>query len=65
MVPLSTVVDIRESVQPNALTSFQQLNRATLQGVPSPGRTVGEVIDFLKAKSKEVFPGNVHLRLPG
>ena len=56
MVPLSTVVDIRESVQPNALTSFQQLNSATLQGVPFPGRTVGEVIDFLKAKSKEVFP---------
>ncbi|KAB2943201.1 MAG: multidrug efflux RND transporter permease subunit [Hyphomicrobium sp.] len=56
MVPLSTVVDVRESVQPNALTSFQQLNSATLQGVPFPGRTVGEVIDFLKAKSTEVFP---------
>jgi multidrug efflux pump subunit AcrB len=56
MVPLSTVVDVRESVQPNALTSFQQLNSATLQGVPFPGRTIGEVIDFLKAKSKEVFP---------
>ena len=56
MVPLSTVVDVRSSVQPNALTSFQQLNSATLQGVPFPGRTVGEVIDFLKAKSAEVFP---------
>ena len=56
MVPLSTVVDVRSSVQPNALTSFQQLNSATLQGVPFPGRTVGEVIDFLKAKSTEVFP---------
>ncbi|MDH4983292.1 multidrug efflux RND transporter permease subunit [Hyphomicrobium sp. D-2] len=56
MVPLSTIVEIRESVQPNALTSFQQLNSAMLQGVPFPGRTVGEVIDFLKAKSKDVFP---------
>ena len=56
MVPLSSVVDVRQSVQPNALTSFQQLNSAMLQGVPFPGRTVGEVIDFLKAKSKEVFP---------
>jgi len=56
MVPLSTVVDVRESVQPNALTSFQQLNSATLQGVPFPGRTIGEVITFLKAKSKEIFP---------
>jgi hydrophobe/amphiphile efflux-1 (HAE1) family protein len=56
LVPLANVVDIRQSVQPNALTSFQQLNSAILQGVPFPGRTVGEIIDFLKAKSAEVFP---------
>jgi multidrug efflux pump len=56
LVPLSTVVDVRQSVQPNALTSFQQLNSAILQGVPFPGRTVGEVIDFLKSKSAELFP---------
>ena len=43
-------------MQPNALTSFQQLNSAMLQGVPFPGRTVGEVIDFLKSKSTKVFP---------
>jgi multidrug efflux pump len=56
MVPLSTVVNIRESVQPNALTSFQQLNSAMLQGVPFPGRTVGEAIEFLQAKAAETFP---------
>lgn len=56
LVPLSTVVAVRQSVQPNALTSFQQLNSAILQGVPFPGRTVGDAIDFLKAKSGEVFP---------
>jgi multidrug efflux pump len=56
LVPLSTVADVRQSVQPNALTSFQQLNSAILQGVPFPGRTLGEVIDFLKSKSEELFP---------
>ncbi len=56
LVPLSTVVDVRKSVQPNALTSFQQLNSAILQGVPFPGRTVGEAIDFLKAKSADILP---------
>jgi hydrophobe/amphiphile efflux-1 (HAE1) family protein len=56
LVPLANVVDVRQSVQPNSLTSFQQLNSAILQGVPFPGRTVGEVIDFLKEKSAEVFP---------
>jgi len=43
-------------VQPNALTSFQQLNSATLSGVPFPGHTIGEAVDFLKAKSVGVFP---------
>jgi hydrophobe/amphiphile efflux-1 (HAE1) family protein len=56
LVPLANVVDVRQSVQPNALTSFQQLNSAILQGVPFPGRTVGEIIDFLKEKSTAIFP---------
>ncbi len=56
LVPLSTVGRISQSVQPNALTSFQQLNSATLSGVPFPGRTLGDTIDFLKARAKEIFP---------
>ena len=55
-VPLSAVASVTEEVQPNALTSFQQLNSATLSGVPFPGRTLGEALDFLKAKSQEIFP---------
>ena len=56
LVPLSTIATVSQSVQPNALTSFQQLNSATLSGVPFPGRTIGETIDFLTAKAKQVFP---------
>lgn len=56
LVPLSTVATVAETVQPTALTSFQQLNAATLQGVPFPGRSLGEVITFLQEKSREIFP---------
>ena len=56
LAPLSAVATVSEQVQPNALTSFQQLNSATLSGVPFPGRTLGEALDFLKEKSKEIFP---------
>jgi multidrug efflux pump len=56
LVRLSSVASVTQTVQPNALTSFQQLNSATLSGVPFPGRTLGEALDFLKAKSKEIFP---------
>jgi multidrug efflux pump len=56
LVPLSSVASVSHSVQPNALTSFQQLNSATLQGVPFPGRTIGEAIDFLKATAAQKLP---------
>ncbi len=56
LVPLSAVASVSEEVQPNALTSFQQLNSATVSGVPFPGRTLGEALDYLKAKSQEIFP---------
>jgi multidrug efflux pump len=56
LVPLASVVSIEQSVQPNSLTTFQQLNSATIQGVPFPGRTVGEALDFMKAKAAEHLP---------
>ena len=57
LVPLSTVATVSQTVQPNALTNFQQLNSATLSGVPFPGRTMGEALDFLKAKAASFPPG--------
>jgi multidrug efflux pump len=56
MVPLSSFVSVGQSVQPNSLKTFQQLNSATLQGVPFPGRTVGEAVTFLQQKAGEMFP---------
>jgi hydrophobe/amphiphile efflux-1 (HAE1) family protein len=56
LVPFSSFAALSNTVQPNALTSFQQLNAATLSGVPFPGRTLGEAIDFLRARAAEIFP---------
>ncbi len=56
LVPLSSVASIEHSVQPNALTSFQQLNSAILSGVLFPGRTVGDAIDFLKTTAQQRLP---------
>ena len=46
LVPLSTFVTIQESIQPNSLTSFQQLNSATLSGMMMPGHTIAEGLNF-------------------
>ncbi len=56
LVPLSTIATVSQTVQPNALTSFQQLSSATLSGVPFPGHTIGETVDFLKREAAEKFP---------
>jgi multidrug efflux pump len=56
MIPLSSFITVGSSVQPNGLATFQQLNSAMLQGVPFPGRTVGEAVAFLQEKAKEIMP---------
>jgi multidrug efflux pump len=56
MVPLANFATLERSVQPTSLNTFQQLNSATIQGVPFPGRTMGEAVDFMKAKAAEILP---------
>ena len=56
LVPLSAVASVTPTVQPNSLPSFQQLNSATLQGVPFPGHTIGEALAFLQEQAKQVMP---------
>jgi len=56
MVPLSAFTEVSKTVQPNGLATFQQLNSAMLQGVPFPGRTIGEGITFLQQKADEIMP---------
>ena len=56
LVPLATIASLSNSTQPNSLPTFQQLNSATLQGVPFPGRTLGETLDFLKVEAKKIMP---------
>ena len=65
LVPLSTFVTLERSVQPNSLTSFQQLNSATLNGVPFPGRSMGEALAFLEDKAAEILPDGYTIDFAG
>lgn len=55
-VPLSTVVRLKTSVVPQSLNHFQQLNSATLSGVPFPGITMGQALDALNSIAQELLP---------
>jgi len=64
-IPLSTVAHLETAVVPESLNHFQQLNAATLSGVPFPGVTMGEAIDTLKAIAKEVLPKGYQIDYAG
>ena len=55
-IPLSTVAQLKNRVVPESLNHFQQLNAATLSGVPFPGVTMGQALDKLKEIAKEMLP---------
>ncbi len=56
LVPLSTVVRVKSSVEPNKLSQFQQLNSVTIQGVLIPGVAMGDGLAFMQEKAAELLP---------
>ena len=56
VVPLSSVVDLAVTPQPQQLNQFNQLNSFTLNAVPMPGVSLGKAVDFLDATSAELLP---------
>jgi multidrug efflux pump len=56
MIPLSTVVTIKHSVEPNALARFQQLNSATIGAMMMPGLTIGEGLAYLQTAAQQILP---------
>lgn len=54
LIPLSTIISLKETVQPSSLSQFQQLNSATLQGMMMPGKTISEGLDFLRAQANKL-----------
>ncbi|EED34416.1 multidrug efflux RND transporter [Luminiphilus syltensis NOR5-1B] len=55
-VPLSTVVNLREEVVPNALTQYQQLNSTTISALMAPGVTIGDGIAIFEDLAAKTLP---------
>jgi multidrug efflux pump len=56
LVPLSTVIDLDQTVKPNTLKQFQQLNSVTVQGLMLPPNSLGDGLAFLEEALQEVAP---------
>jgi multidrug efflux pump len=64
-VPLSTVASLATKTTPESLNHFQQLNSATIQGVPMPGITVGTALAYLNGLAKETLPAGYQVDYAG
>ncbi len=65
LVPLSSIVRFKESVEPSKRTQFQQLNAVTLEGVPAMGTTLGEALEELRGIAGKRFTEGYHYDYTG
>ena len=56
LIPMSTVITLENTVQPQSLKRFQQLNSVVISAVPRPGVTLGEALNILDEAAAEVLP---------
>jgi len=64
-VPLATVASLSNQTVPRLLNHFQQINAATVSGVPFPGVTVGEALKSLQELGKRVLPPSYSIDYAG
>ncbi len=55
-IPLSAVAHIETATVPESISHFQQMNSASLTGVPLPGVTQGDAVRALDAIAARVLP---------
>jgi len=56
LVQLSSVAEIRQTVEPRQLNRFQQLNSAKIQAVIPPGVTVDQALSFFETEVAKILP---------
>ncbi len=58
LVPLGTFASLEQTVQPQTLKRFQQLNSATISAVPRFGVSLGQALDWFNAQMPQVAPSD-------
>jgi multidrug efflux pump len=65
LIPLATVIRLEETVQPQQLKRFQQLNAVTISGVQRPGITLGAALGVLESAAKDILPPGYYVDYSG
>jgi multidrug efflux pump len=64
-VPLSTIASMRTETVPQSLNHFQQMNAATISGVPFPGVALGDALAYLKDLAARTLPAGFSVDYAG
>ncbi len=56
LAPLATFASLKETVQPQTLNHFQQLNSATITAAPRPGISLGQALDWFREEAGRTYP---------
>jgi len=56
LVPLSSLVSFRTRVIPETLPQFNRINSVSLQGVPFPGVSQGDALEYLAGLTHQIAP---------
>lgn len=65
MVPLSNLVTLKQSIQPQSIKHFQQLRSITISASMMPGYTLGQALDYLQTIAKQVVPKDIQIDFSG
>jgi multidrug efflux pump len=64
-VPVSAIATVRQETVPQAITHFQQVNSATISGVPSLGVSQAAALQTLRDLAARTLPGDVLIDYAG
>jgi len=65
LIAASTIAHIDHSVVPETIQRFQQMNSATIAGVPSPGVSQGDILKFLRNTLRQNAPASYNADYSG
>lgn len=65
LVPLSSVVTIKETAEPGTLNRFNRLRAITLSAGLTPGYSLGEALNWVRAQTADLLPETVQLDYNG
>jgi multidrug efflux pump len=65
MIKLANLINTKETTAPRELNHFNQLRAVKMTASLAPGVSIGEALNFLQAKAKEILPGNMQVDYDG